>query len=127
VLRKKGHTRRDLDPLEGAGARVKKGRHSSKGNLAPVIGRWAEACFPVGSETTEAELRELLKESEDSAKDDYGPDAAVAWTEGYSFPPEYVRDDIRCLEAAQGDFLGMVRQRLRHDERSYAADRPEAH
>jgi hypothetical protein len=53
-----------------------------------VIGRWAEACFPVGSKTTEAELRELLKESADSAKDDYGPEAAVAWANGYSFPPK---------------------------------------
>jgi hypothetical protein len=106
VKMEEGHTRRGLDPLEREGARVKKGRHSSEGNMAPVIGRWAEACFPVGSETTEAELRELLKESADSAKDDYGPDAAVAWAEGYSFPPEYVRDDMRCLEAAQGDFLG---------------------
>jgi hypothetical protein len=48
--------------------------------------------FPVGSETTEAELRELLKESADSAKDDYGPEAAVAWAEGYVFPPEFVRN-----------------------------------
>jgi hypothetical protein len=63
-------------------------------------------------ETTEAELRELLKESADSAKDDYGPEAAVAWADGYSFPPEYVRNDIRCPQAAQGDFLAMVRQRL---------------
>ena len=41
-------------------------------------------------ETTEAELRELLKESADSTKSDYGPEAAVAWAEGYAFPPEYV-------------------------------------
>jgi hypothetical protein len=94
------------------GRRVARKVHSPEGNLAPVIGRWAEACFPVGSETTEAELRELLKESADSAKDDYGPEAAVAWAEGYVFPPEFVRNDMRCLESAQGDFLAMVRQRL---------------
>jgi hypothetical protein len=91
---------------------VARGKRVPEQSLAPTIGRWAEACFPVGSQTTEADLRELLKEAADSARDDYGPESAVAWAEGYTFPPEYVTNDVACLEAAQGDFEAMVRQRL---------------
>jgi hypothetical protein len=110
-----GRRRKDRDDT------IKLGRESgsenrdqrpSEGNLAPVIGRWAEACFPVGSQATESELRELLKEAADSARDNYGPEEAIAWAKGYTFPPEFVRNDLLCLEAARGDFLAMVRQRL---------------
>lgn len=81
------------------------------GNLAPTIGRWAEACFPSESQTTESELRELLHEAAESAKDNYGPEDAVAWAKGYTFPEEFVRNDLQCLEEAQGDFQMMVRKR----------------
>jgi hypothetical protein len=91
---------------------VARGKRAPEQSLAPTIGRWAEACFPVGSQTTEADLRELLMEAADSARDDYGPESAVAWAEGYTFPQEYVTNDVACLEAAQGDFEAMVRQRL---------------
>lgn len=77
-----------------------------------MIGRWTEACFPAGSKTSEADLRELLREAAESAREDYGPEAAVEWAEGYVFPPEYLRNDVQCLAAAQGDFEVMVRERL---------------
>lgn len=96
----------------GEGREAKKSRPAPERNLAPVIGRWAEACFPVGSQTTEADLRELLKEAADSAREDYGPESAVAWAEGYTFPSQYVQNDILSLEAAKGDFQSMVRERL---------------
>jgi hypothetical protein len=83
-----------------------------EGDLAPVIGRWAEACFPVGSQTSEADLRELLKEAAESDRDNYGPEDAVAWAGGYTFPPDFVANDVWCLEVAGGDFEAMVRQRL---------------
>jgi hypothetical protein len=57
-------------------------------------------------------LRELFKEAADSARDNFGPEEAIAWAEGYRFPPEFVRNDLRCLEEAQGDFVAMVRRRL---------------
>jgi hypothetical protein len=88
------------------------GQDAREGSLAPAIGRWTEACFPAGSKTTEADLRELLKEAADSARDDYGPEAAIEWAKGYTFPPEYMRDDVASLEAVNGDFQSMVRQRL---------------
>jgi hypothetical protein len=94
------------------GKSVARGKCAPEESLAPAIGRWAEAYFPVGSQITEADLRELLNEAADSAKDDYGPESAVAWAEGFTFPPEYVTNDVACLEATQGDFEAMVRQRL---------------
>ena len=90
----------------------KKRRNSPEGSLAPVIGRWAEVCFPVGSQATEAELRELLREAADAARDDHGTASAIAWAEGYEFPAEYLESDVRCLRAAQLDFQVMVRRHL---------------
>jgi hypothetical protein len=60
---------------------AKRDRNSSEGSLAQVIEQWAETCFPVGSQTTEAEL--------------IGPEEAVAWAEEYKFPP-----DLLCLQPA---------------------------
>lgn len=107
-----GKKRKDRGGTSKGSEVNRRGPRPPEGNLAPVIGRWAETCFPVGSQTTEAELRELLKEAADSARDNFGPEDAIAWAEGYQFPPEFVQNDLRCLEAAQGDFLTMVRQRL---------------
>jgi hypothetical protein len=69
----------------GGGVDKRDRQEGEKASLAPVIGRWAEACFPVGSQTTETELRELLKEAADSARDNFGPEEAIAWAEGYRF------------------------------------------
>ena len=80
--------------------------------VAPVIGQWAEACFPVGSPSSEADVRELIQEAAESARGDYGPESAIAWAEGYTFPAHYMESDIRCLQAAQLDFTVMVRRRL---------------
>jgi hypothetical protein len=60
--------RHDASQVGGKDLSVKRGRNSPEGNLAPVIGRWAEAYFPVGSQTTESELRELLKEAADQRR-----------------------------------------------------------
>jgi hypothetical protein len=81
--------------------------------MAPVVGRWAEACFPVESKTTEAEVRKVLEEAAEAAREDHDAASAIAWAEGYEFPPEYLASDIRCLRAAQLDFPGMVRRRLK--------------
>lgn len=82
-------------------------------DLIPTIGRWAEACFPVESQASEKDLRELLEEAAEAARDDYGAESAVAWAEGYTFPSEYMASDIRCLRAAQLDFEVMIRRRLK--------------
>lgn len=101
------------------GKRVSNTGRSVKGpavvelDLIPTIGRWAEACFPVESQASERDLRELLEEAAEAARDDYGAESAVAWADGYSFPSDYMASDIRCLRAAQLDFEVMIRRRLK--------------
>jgi hypothetical protein len=112
VQARKRKVRGSVAPKGEGGESEERVRAAPEENLAPVIGRWAEACFPVGSQTSEAELRELLKEAAASARDNYGPEDAIAWAEVYTFPPEFVANDMQCLEAVQRDFEAMVRQRL---------------
>jgi hypothetical protein len=106
------------DPREGGwhkksgGGAERRAKFEEDTSVAPIVGRWAEACFPTGSQTTEGELRELLREAAEAAKQDYDAGSAVEWAEGYTFPPEYVESDVRCLQAAQLDFPVMVRRRL---------------
>ena len=85
----------------------------SSNEAAPVIGSWIEACFPGGSPTSEAGIEELIAEAAEAARNDYGVDAAVEWANGYSFPPEFVASDTRCLQSAQLDFRCMVTRRLK--------------
>ncbi len=58
--------------------------------IAPVVGMWAEACFPVESKTTESEVNKLLEEAAEAAREDYDAASAVAWADGYEFPSEYM-------------------------------------
>ena len=91
----------------------KRNKGTTISEMVPEIGRWAEVCFPVGSRTSESDLRELLEEAAEAAKDEHGTASAIAWAGGYTFPPEYMASDIRCLRAAQLDFQVMVRRRLK--------------
>ena len=112
-LKAKGRDVQETVHINPVGDAVeKKWRTSASGGLAPVIGRWAEVCFPADSQTTEADLRELLLEAVDAARDDYGTASAIAWAAGYVFPKEYLESDVSCLRAAQLDFQVMVRRRL---------------
>lgn len=81
--------------------------------MAPVVGKWAEACFPVESKTTKAEVKQLLEEAAEAAREDHDAASAIRWAENYTFPPSYVDSDIRCLRADQLDFPAMIRRRLR--------------
>ena len=91
----------------------RKGKAKLEHDGAPELGRWTEACFPDGYATTEAELRELIEEAAEAARDDYGVEAALEWAGGYTFPPDYMESDVRCLRAAQLDFKTMVGRRLK--------------
>ena len=91
-------------------------RDSGGANLretVPVIGSWIEACFPGGSPASTAGIEELVEEAAEAARNDYGIEAANEWAEGYTFPPEFVDSDVRCLRAAQLDFRAMVERRLK--------------
>ena len=80
--------------------------------VAPTIGIWVEACFPGGTVSGEAQIHALVKEATDAARSDYGVEAALAWADGYVFPPEAIKWDTACLESAGWDFEVMVRERL---------------
>ena len=80
------------------------------------------------------DLRDLIHEAADAARNDFDASSALTWAQGYEFPQEYVVSDVACLRAAQLDFEAMVRRRLKvlsHDRLSpdrvarLRADNPE--
>ena len=80
-------------------------------SIPTVIGRWTELCFPAAARSSEAELNELLQEADSAVRDDNDVSSAIAWADGYTFPAHYAESDVRCLRAAQLDFVVMVRRR----------------
>ena len=99
-------------PIRGKASEVKNRNGSDSGDIAPTINKWVAACFPQGSQSSEDDLRELIKEAAEAARDDYDAQSAVTWAEGYEFPARYIQSDVACLRAAQLDFETMVRRRL---------------
>ena len=77
---------------------------------APAIGSWIEACFPGDSPMSKIGIEELIAEA---ARNDFGVDSANEWADGYTFPPDLLASDVRCLRAAQLDFRSMVERRLK--------------
>ena len=102
---------REVDEMGERGLGVTTLRDESP--MAPVVGKWAEACFPAESKTTESEVRNVLEEAAEAAREDYDTASAIEWAGGYRFPQEFIESDIRCLRAAQLDFPRMVRRRLK--------------
>ena len=58
-------------------------------------------------------LERIIAEAIRASDDTYGEAAAVQWGNGYQFPRELVDSDVRCFQAAQLDFVAMVRRRLK--------------
>jgi hypothetical protein len=69
-------------------------------------------CFTQLCSASERDLRDLFREAADSARNEYDSSSAVAWSDGYEFPPEFIADDVACLDEAVGNFEAMVRTRL---------------
>ena len=88
-------------------------RDAASIEVVPTIGSWVAACFPLGSPTSEDELKELVAEAAEAARNDFDIDAANEWAQGYKFPAEYIESDVRCLRAAQLDFQKMVERRFK--------------
>ena len=80
-------------------------------SIPTVIGRWTELCFPAAAKSSEAELSELLLEADSAVRDDNDVSSAISWADGYAFPTHYAESDVKCLRAAQLDFVAMVRRR----------------
>ena len=49
----------------------------------------------------------------DAATDEYGEKEALEWADGYAFPQSLLDSHVRCLQAAQLDFISMVKRRLK--------------
>jgi hypothetical protein len=100
-------------PTRSGSGRAGRG-HAGNGReqVAPAIGVWVAACFPGGCAADEAQIHTLVMEAADAARSDYGVEAALAWADGYVFPPEAIQRDMASLESAGWDFEVMVRERL---------------
>ena len=72
-------------------------------DIAPVISKWAAACFPQGSLSSERDLRDLVAEAAEAASNDYDASSAVKWAEGYEFPSYFFASDAECLIEADFD------------------------
>ena len=73
----------------------------------------ALSCFADKENSSVSDLRMLLQEAEEASRNDLDEASANEWAGGYEFPSEYVDSDVRCLRAAQLDFITMVRRRLK--------------
>ena len=96
------HTKRHQRPVE-----------SSTLGSESQVSEAALSCFTDENGTGAADLRLLLNEAAEAARNDLDEASANAWAGGYVFPQEYVESDTRCLRAAQLDFVTMVRRRLK--------------
>ena len=100
--------------LLGSESDVRKTRTAAEGHeqVAPTIGKWVAACFPGGMVSTDAQIHALVKEAADAARSDYGVESALAWADGYAFPPSAIESGTACLMVAGFNIEVVVRERL---------------
>ena len=87
--------------------------NGSREGTSGAVSEWVARCFTRGGVAGESEIKALISEAAEAARDDFDVSSAVTWAEGYTFPEEYRVSDMRCLQAAQLDFLSMVARRLK--------------
>ena len=81
--------------------------------LIDEMSRMADAYFSKASRLPRSFLVATITEAIAASDDQYGIDAAVAWAGGYTFPKAMLVSDMKCFQAAQLDFVVMVRRRLK--------------
>jgi hypothetical protein len=59
--------------------------------MSTSLQRWAETSFSARDPVTEMEIRDLIHEASEAARDDYGVNSANEWAGGYRFPEEFVK------------------------------------
>ena len=74
--------------------------------------RWIRLFSPSDG-PSEEHLVSLVAEAVDAATDEYGEKEALEWAEGYAFPQSLLDSHVRCLQAAQLDFISMVKRRFK--------------
>ena len=82
-------------------------------DIAPAVSKWSAACFPHDSPSSEHDLRELIEEAADAARNDLNEQSAVEWAERYEIPTAFVESDTALLRASALDFKRMVERRLK--------------
>ena len=55
-------------------------------DVAPALSEWVAACFPQSCPASERDLRDLVREAADSARNDYDASSAMAWGTGINSP-----------------------------------------
>ena len=70
-------------------------------------------CFPHDSPSSEHDLRVLIEEAADAARNDLNEQSAVEWAERYEIPTAFVESDTALLRASALDFKRMVERRLK--------------
>lgn len=80
--------------------------------LLDEIRATAETYFRAGGADSSRLLEDTVREAIRASDEEYGVAAAVQWAAGFRFPEEMLKSDERCLQAAQLDFVAMVRRRL---------------
>ena len=71
------------------------------------------ACFPQESLSSERDVRDLVEEAANAAKNDLDEQSALKWAGGYEFPASFVDSDMAMLKAAALDFPKMVERRFK--------------
>ena len=74
---------------------------------------WANEIFAGAGTASHADVTAIMQEAAEAARSDFDKSSALAWAQGYVFPPRYLASDLACLRAAQLDFVSMVRRRLK--------------
>jgi hypothetical protein len=82
-------------------------------DVAPAVSKWLAACFPHDSPSSEHDLRELIGEAADAARNDLNEQSVVELAEGYEVPSTFVESDTALLRASALDFERMVECRLK--------------
>jgi hypothetical protein len=91
----------------------------AEGSVTANVRRWAGTCFSARDPASEQEIKALIHEASEVARDDYGVDSANELAGGYRSPEEYVNSDVKFLQSQMLDFASMVQRRLQ----SLAPDR----
>jgi hypothetical protein len=118
----------DRKTLEGTGykeettsSRVKRRKVSSSEegsrkddtDVVPVMSKWVAECFPQGSIASERDLREIVQEAADAARNDLDEESALGWAGGFEFPASFIESDVAMLKASALDFPNMVERRFK--------------
>lgn len=81
--------------------------------LIDKMSRMADSYFSDTNQLPRLFLQTTVMEAIAASDEQYGVDAVITWARGYIFPKAMLLSDMKCFQAAQLDFVVMVRRRLK--------------